>query len=212
MSLNRVAMLAYNASKKYDNAVVYAETLFNKTDSLKATDLDYSNYALALQGTKQWDKAIEMYNKAMELVEGGQDAKAQVVKMISDVYKEKGDFDSSIAKYSEYLKMSSKPSAGEINGLASLYMEQASALAGEPQIAAIKNAIATYGMLEEKYPEQAVFANFLMAKRSELLDQDRSKALAKPYYEKVVGLLEAQGNLDDTDKSRLVTAYSIWHT
>lgn len=207
VTLNRVAMLAYNASKKYDDAVVYAETLFNKTDSLKATDLDYTNYALALQGTKQWDKAVEMYNKAMDLVEGGQDAKAQVVKMISDVYKEKGDFDASIAKYNEYINMSSKPTASEINGLAALYMEQAAALAGEPQIAAIKNAIATYGILEEKYPEQAVFANFLKAKRSELLDQDRSKALAKPYYEKVANLLEAQGDLDATDKSRLVTAY-----
>ena len=60
---------------------------------------------------------------------------------------------------------------------------------------------------EAKYPEQAVFANFLKAKRSELLDQDRSKALAKPYYEKVASLIEAQGNSDDTDKSRLVTAY-----
>lgn len=207
VTLNRVAMLAYNASNKYDDAVVYAETLFNKTDSLKATDLDYTNYALALQGTKQWDKAVEMYNKAIDLVEGGQDAKAQVVKMISDVYKEKGDFDASIAKYNEYINMSSKPTASEINGLAALYMEQAAALAGEPQIAAIKNAIATYGILEEKYPEQAVFANFLKAKRSELLDQDRSKALAKPYYEKVANLLEAQGDLDDTDKSRLVTAY-----
>lgn len=207
VTLNRVAMLAYNASKKYDDAVVYAETLFNKTDSLKATDLDYTNYALALQGTKQWDKAVEMYNKAMDLVEGGQDAKAQVVKMISDVYKEKGDFDASIAKYNEYINMSSKPTASEINGLAALYMEQAAALAGEPQIAAIKNAIATYGILEEKYPEQAVFANFLKAKRSELLDQDRSKALAKPYYEKVANLLEAQCDLDATDKSRLVTAY-----
>lgn len=207
VTLNRVAMLAYNASKKYDKAAVYAETLFNKTDSLKATDLDYSNYALALQGTKQWDKAIEMYNKALEIVEGGQDAKAQVVKMISDVYKEKGDFNESIAKYKEYINMSSKPSAGEINGLATLYMEQAAALAGEEQIQAIKNAIETYGMLEERYPEQAVFANFLKAKRSELLDQDRSKALAKPYYEKVVELLEADSNIDDTNKSRLVTAY-----
>lgn len=207
VTLNRVAMLSYNSAKKYDQAIVYAETLFNKTDSLNATDLDYSNYALALQKTKQWDKAVEMYTKAMELVEGGQDAKAQVVKMISDVYKEKGDFDTSIAKYSEYIGMSSKPTAGEINGLASLYMEQAAAITGEKQIEAIKNAIATYGLLEEKYPEQAVFANFLRAKRSELLDQDRSKALAKPYYEKVASLLEAQGNLDDTDKSRLVTAY-----
>lgn len=207
VTLNRVAMLAYNASKKYDEAIVYAETLFNKTDSLKATDLDYGNYALALQKTKQWDKAVEMYGKAMEIVEGGQDAKAQVVRMISEVYKEKGDFDTSIAKYKEYIQMSTKPTASEINGLASLYMEQAAAIAGEPQIQAIKNAIDAYSLLEEKYPEQAVFANFLKAKRSELLDQDRSQALAKPFYEKVVSLLEGQGNLDDTDNSRLVTAY-----
>lgn len=207
VTLNRVAMLSYNVTKNYDKAVVYAETLFNKTDSLKATDLDYSNYALALHGTQQWDKAVEMYNKAMELVEGGQDAKAQVVKMISDLYRDKGDFELSITKYNEYIQMSSKPSAGEINELATLYMKQAASLAGEPQIAAIKNAIATYDVLESKYPEQAVFANFLKAKRSELLDQDRSKALAKPYYEKVASLIEAQGNSDDTDKSRLVTAY-----
>lgn len=207
VTLNRVAMLAYNTTKAYDKAAQYGETLFTKTDSLKATDLDYTNYALALQGTKQYDKALEMLQKAIDVVEGGNDAKAEVVKMISDVYKDKGEFDTSIQKYKEYVEMKEKASASEINGLATLYMNQAAALTGDAQVQAVKNAIATYEMLEQKYPEQAVFANYLKAKRYELLDQNREKALAKPAYLKVVELLEAQSTLDETDKSRLVTAY-----
>ena len=40
-----------------------------------------------------------------------------------------------------------------------------------------------------------------------MLEDCLETLIAKPYYEKVASLIEAQGNSDDTDKSRLVTAY-----
>jgi Predicted GTPase, probable translation factor len=63
---NRLAFFNGTELKKYDEALGYADALFHKSDSAKFSYYDYTYYGNALSGAKQFDKAIEMYNKALQ--------------------------------------------------------------------------------------------------------------------------------------------------
>ena len=60
-SLNRLSMFNNVNLEKYEEALVYANRLFNESDSAKFSYLDYINYGTALQKLKKNDEAIEVF-------------------------------------------------------------------------------------------------------------------------------------------------------
>ena len=103
---------------------MYADRLFNQSDSAKFSYYDYTYYGNALSGAKQPEKAIEMYQKALQQEDMDNKAKrAGVIKQLSDAYREKEDYPNAIKYYKEYLDNIEKASANDMALLAGLYMQ-----------------------------------------------------------------------------------------
>ena len=207
-AFNRLAFFNSTELKNYDDALMYADRLFNQSDSAKFSYYDYTYYGNALSGAKQPEKAIEMYQKALQQEDMDNKAKrAGVIKQLSDAYREKEDYPNAIKFYKEYLDNIDKPSANDMALLAGLYMQQGSTLNGDAQVAAFQQADATYASLAEKFDGVAEYATFMRARVNGQMDPDQSKGLAKPFYEKLVELIGPKAELDATEKARLKESY-----
>ena len=207
-AFNRLAFFNSTELKNYDDALMYADRLFNQSDSAKFSYYDYTYYGNALSGAKQPEKAIEMYQKALQQEDMDNKAKrAGVIKQLSDAYREKEDYPNAIKFYKEYLDNIEKPSANDMAFLAGLYMQQGSTLSGDAQAEVFKQADATYATLAEKFDGAAEYATFMRARVNGQMDPDQSKGLAKPFYEKLVELIGPKTELDATEKARLKESY-----
>jgi len=208
-AFNRLAFFNSTELKKFDDALMYADRLFNQSDSAKFSYYDYTYYGNALSGAKQADKAIEMYKKALEQEDMDNKAKrAGVIKQLSDAYLEKEDYANAINYYDEYLKNMDKPTANDLAGLASLYMQQGNALQDEAaKKEALMKADAVYGDLEQKYENATEYANFMRARLNSMLDPDSKLGLALPYYQKLIDLIEPRAEKDATERARIIESY-----
>ena len=207
-AFNRLAFFNSTELKKFDDALMYADALFNKSDSAKFSYYDYTYYGNALIGAKQPEKAIEMYELALKQEDLDNKAKrAGVVKQLSDAYRDKEDYINAIKHYKDYLSNMEKPTANDLAALAGLHMQHGSTLSAEAQAEAFRNADAAYADLAEKYENAVEYATFMRARVNGQMDPDQSKGLAKPYYEKLVELIGPKAELDNTDKARLKESY-----
>ena len=204
---NRLALYNSVELKDFDSAVKYVDLLFNKSDSLEVTANDYKFAGLAFAGAKNYDEAINYYTKQFELAEGNE-AKAVVLKSISDIYREKGDLENALAKYEQYLNLNPSTSANDYASYANIYRNMAAEQTGEAQANSVNKALEIYKSLIEKFPTSADYSNFMSARTIQLLDPDQKKGLARPYYEAIVTSIEAAGVKSDADKMRLKEAYS----
>ena len=86
--LNRIAFYSYTDKKDYDNALSFADKLFNQSDSAKFTALDYTYQGYAYNGKKDYDNSITSFNKALEMNPNRTD----VMQVLSQAYAAKGDY------------------------------------------------------------------------------------------------------------------------
>jgi tetratricopeptide (TPR) repeat protein len=207
-AFNRLAFFNSTELKNFDDALMYADALFNKSDSAKFSYYDYTYYGNALIGAKQPQKAIEMYELALKQEDMDNKAKrAGVVKQLSDAYRDMDDFPNAIKHYKDYLASMDKPTANDIAALASLHMQHGSTLKDNEQTEAFKMADETYADLAQKYENAVEYATFMRARVNGQMDPDQSKGLAKPFYEKLVELIGPKTDLDNTEKARLKESY-----
>jgi len=208
-AFNRLAFFNSTELKKWDDALMYADALFNKSDSAKFSYYDYTYYGNALSGAQQHAKAIEMYQKALQQEDMDNKAKrAGVIKQLSDAYKAQEDFPNAIKNYEEYLNTVEKASANDIAALAQLHLQHANKkTTPEEQAECFIMADKTYQDLETKYEDAAEYATFMRARVNSYMDPDQKKGLAKPYYEKLDQLIGGKENKDATDKARLTESY-----
>lgn len=207
-AFNRLAFFNSTELKKYDDALMYADRLFNQSDSAKFSYYDYTYYGNALSGANQPDKAIEMYKKALQQEDMDNKAKrAGVIKQLAEAYKSKEDYPNAIKHYMEYLDNMEKSTANDLAALAGLHMQHGNILNGADKEEAFKKADKIYAELAEKFDGALEYANFMRARVNGQMDPDQSKGLAKPYYEKLVELLGSKTNLDATEKARLKESY-----
>lgn len=207
-AFNRLAFFNSTDLKKYDDALMYADALFNRSDSAKFSYYDYTYYGNAYNGAKMSDKAIEMYQKALQMEDmDNKDKRAGVIKQLSDAYLEKEDFPNAIKHYQDYLSNIEKPSANDLAGLASLHMQHGSSLSANEQIEAYQRADAAYADLANKYENAIEYATFMRARVNSQMDPDQSKGLALPYYQKLADLIGPKAEKDNTDKARVNESY-----
>lgn len=207
-AFNRLAFFNSTDLKKYDDALMYADALFNRSDSAKFSYYDYTYYGNAYNGAKMSDKAIEMYQKALQMEDmDNKDKRAGVIKQLSDAYLEKEDFPNAIKHYQEYLSNIEKPSANDLAGLASLHMQHGSSLSANEQTEAYQRADAAYADLANKYENAIEYATFMRARVNSQMDPDQSKGLALPYYQKLADLIGPKAEKDNTDKARVNESY-----
>lgn len=215
-TLTRLALFCANNLKKYDEAIVYANNLFTKVpkDSVTFSHLDFLNYGNALAGNNQLEQAIEQYQKGLTMQDVEDKNLADLHKSLSDAHKQMKNFPEAIASYRNYLNTAKDPDAIAHAGLGTLHMNWARSLKPEgaeeltePEIAAYKEADQVWGNLAEKFPDAAEYALFQRATVNAVMDPDSKAALAKPYFEKLIELINAREEHDATDNSRLEKAY-----
>ena len=207
-AFNRLAFFNSTDLKQYDDALAYADALFNKSDSAKFSYFDYTYYGNAYLGKKDYTKAIEMLQKALTMEFDSKSKRAGVVKALSDAYKQSDDYDNAIKYYKEYLSDVEKPSATDRAGFAWLYVLQAQ---DEKDAAKketlLKEAIKVYTDLKNDEPDAADFTTYKIAQVNSMLDPETKQGLAKPYYEELANMINARENKDAADKARLLEAY-----
>ena len=208
-AFNRLAFFNDTELKNYDEALMYADRLFNQSDSAKFSYYDYTYYGNALSGAKQHDKAIAMYKKALEQEDMDNKAKrAGVIKQLSEAYQQQEDYPNAIKHYEDYLKNIDKATANDVAALASMHMQHGGSLQdAEAKKAAFQKADAVYGDLAAKYENAQEYAYFMRARVNAQMDPDSKLGLAKPYYEKLIELIEPRAEKDATERARIIESY-----
>lgn len=204
---NRLAFYNLTDMERTDEALQYADALFNRSDSVKISGYDYTYYGTALKNAKQYDRAIEMFLKAADANKDNKDLLSMTYKNLSDAYIANDDFENGTKYYDIYLNGKDKPSAYDIAGLASIYQRLGAGLEGQAQVDAFMKADATYAKLGESYPEQIDYANFMRARLAGAMDPEGDKGLAKPFYQAIVDHLANATDRDNSDNQRLIEAY-----
>ena len=204
---NRLVFYNLTDMGQTEEALKYADALFNASDSAKISGFDYTYYGTALKNAKQYDKAIEMLKKALAENKDNADLLNSNRKSLSDAYLAVEDFNNAMLYYEEYLKNTSKTTASDMAGLATIYMKMATTLTGDQQKEALKKADTVYAQLGEKFPENIDFANFMRARVNSNLDPETKEGLAKPFYEAIVNSLAGKSDRDRADNARLSEAY-----
>ena len=208
-AFNRLAFFNSTDLKQYDQALMYADKLFNQSDSAKFSYYDYVYYGKALSGAGQHDKAIAMYLKALEQEDLDNKAKrAGVIKDLSDAYQKQEDYPNAIKHYEDYLKNIDKATANDIAALASLHMQHAATQQDtEAKKASFQKADAVYADLADKYENAVEYANFMRARVNAQMDPDSKLGLALPYYQKLIDLIEPRAEKDATERARIIESY-----
>lgn len=207
-TLTRLGLYSAAEQKNVAAALQYADALFNKIDkdSVKINAKDYLYYGRALENDSAFDKAVEAYQKGLAMAEDN-DTKALFYESLSDTYKGLKDFPNAIAQYDNYLGVLSEVDATAFAGKPNLYMSWARILQGDEQKATFQKADQMFGELMEKYPGTEEFGNYQRARINANIDPTMTEGLAKPYFEKLVELITAREELDNTDKNRLENSY-----
>ena len=150
-----------------------------------------------------------MYKKALEQEDMDNKAKrAGVIKQLSDAYQQRDDYPNAIKHYQEYLQNLDKATANDIAALGALHMQHGGSLQDpEAKKAAFMKADNVYADLAAKYEQAQEYANFMRARVNGQMDPDSKQGLAKPYYEKLIELIEPQANKNPTAITRLTEAY-----
>lgn len=208
-ALNRISFFNLTNLKRYDEALVYADALFNKSDETKITDSDYLYYGHAYLGNNQYDEAVEMFQKSIENNANNKADKEDALKNIAEAYRKKGDYAKAIESYQTYLNSKSEQTANDIHTLAQMYMAEASdsTHTDAEKKEFYDKADAVYADMAEKFKSVADFATLQRAHIGFALDPETKDGLAKPHYEKLADIILAKTEKDDKDNERLVEAY-----
>lgn len=204
---NRLVFYNYTDEGKIEDALKYADRLFNASDSAKISGYDYTYYAQAYLAAKQYDNAIDMFQKAVHANAENAELANSNKKGLSDAYLAKGNYADAIKYYEEYMANAKKQTATDLAGLGSIYTTMAANQKGAEQKTSYLKADAIYKELGEKFPANIDFANFLRARVNSNLDPDTKEGLAKPFYEALANSLSTKNNRDNVDNTRLIEAY-----
>jgi tetratricopeptide (TPR) repeat protein len=194
-AFNRIAMYNNTELKKYDEAMTYADRLFNKSVNAKFTYLDYRYYGQVLRDTKQFDKAIEQYQTALQY----DSSRVELYKDMADMYSDSKNYVAAVSKFNDYLSK-----IDSTKKTTSLWMEygkmnyslgaitDTSKVKKERSIEALIVADSTFARIARS--ETNYRGNFWRARTNALKDPESTLGLAKPYYEMTAKYVEGKND------------------
>ena len=207
-TFNRLAMYNNADLKRYEEGLQAADKFFNASDKPDFAYLDYLYYGHLLNSTKQYDAAIEQYQKAMK----ADSKKDNLWREISEVYENKGDYDQAIDSYKKfYSALSADKQTVDLQlELGKLYYAKGTStdnpeITDEQKQTALKEADAIFADVANKVPDNYL-GNFWRARVNSALDPETTEGLAKPYYETVISMLNNKN--EARYNSILVECYS----
>ena len=209
-SLNRLTLFNNVNLEKYEDAIKYGDRLFNASDDVKYSALDYINYGTALQKLKKNDEAIAMFEKVANNRTFEMTQRVSVYKNLSDVYKSMGDYPKALEYYEKYVKGQPQMTANIKNGLAQLYRTMAvdENTTPEQKQELVAKADKVFEEIAKEFPtfEQSVTAQ--RAKLPFILDPEDKAGAAKPHYDKLIEIINGLDSKDASDLSQLKQALS----
>jgi len=190
-------MYNYFEQKKYEEGLAVGKKFMSmqSTENQSFTATDYMYYARLLQKDKQFDAAIQQFEKAIEL----DSSKVIVYKELGDIYEAKGNYDNAIANYSIYVKDGTEAgindylTLGRFNYIAAVAIKEKDNDSQAKRNNYLMNADTLFGYVAEKVPDNYV-GNFWRARTNVALDPETEQGLAKPYYEAILTLLDPAAN------------------
>lgn len=202
-----------------DAALEYGKRLMDvaENDTL-LTVFDLTNYGLALKYNNHFDQAIEYFRKAMDFPKATDDDRTSALKNIASSYKELGEYDKAEAEYDRFIKDKEKKGTltfYDLNEYASMFIDKADESNGQEKIDAYMKADEIYGKAADKFLEFADYALYrqVSIRAQDELDPDRKNGLFLQPAMKLWNLMKAKGELDETQKARLLrpTIYLGWY-
>ncbi len=192
-----LAMRSAVDTQNFEEALQYANAIMSNNDVKKNSSI-YSYYGLALAGNKQYEQAIEQYNKALEM--NKDDVKPY--QYLAEVYKSMGNEDKALEYSQTYMDKNPNAAPSDFVKMAEIY--NAKAQKGGPNKAAnVEKAISVYNSFAAKYPQLKSYAD-LQAANIAFQNEMDDKALEN--YEKVINEVENK-QYDEDEKSYLMQAY-----
>ncbi len=203
-AFNRLAFYCYDKQKDYQNAELYANKLFNKTDTTKFIANDYLYYGDVLSNLGRTEEAIAAYKKVKEV----DPTRNDVNKLVSEAYEKNKDYANAVASFKQYLAdLGDKATANDYRALADIYYSEIEGAEGAKKQAALKAADDVYAEVESKFPYAVDYAVYQRALIHYQMNTDMKTGLAKPYYEKYIELVAGKADKSASELKKLATAY-----
>ena len=212
----RVGLLAYRKAENHKEAIEWGEQLVTQFDESNLIIEDLYNLANSYFKLKKTNKAIELYQRVIDfpLKDPTEEAKKNKQVMcnnayqdIAQLYVDDGEWEKAYSTYKKYCDMREKegrPSAYVYSLWARAYMYQAAEENGPKKEECYNEANRLYEKIAQEFPEQANVALENIINNCNRMDPKAEKALAKPYAERLLALLNAKEKpLSDNDTARL---------
>lgn len=156
-------------------ALEYSETLIASKDTA-ITDLNYLNYGKALINNNKLNQGIDVLKELLKSPTIKDDQVASAMGVISNTYKDMGEYDKAETAYQEYIN--TVESNGKLNyfhlqNYAAMYKDKAEECVGMEQVAAYKKAFDIYGQAAERFPDYADYGYINQLQLSPLIDPDQ---------------------------------------
>ena len=195
-----LAMRSAVDTEKYEEALQYAQAIMGNSDVKKNSSI-YSYYGLALSGNKQYDQALEQFNKALEI--NKEDFKPY--QYISETYKAMGNEDKALEYSQTYMDKNPNVAPSDFVKMAEIYNAKATKAAkgSAEKTANVEKAVNVYNSFAAKYPQLKAYAD-LQAANIAFQNEMDDKALEN--YQKVIDEVENK-QYDEDEKGYLMQAY-----
>jgi tetratricopeptide (TPR) repeat protein len=199
VGLNRY-FIYNNAKLKNPDALASIEKFMNVPDQNFIT-LDYIYYAQLLKDNKREQEAVIQYEKALQM----ESSNIAIYKELGDTYFALKEYDKAIENYNIFIEKGGNQVKG--NDYIYLGLSYYNAAADEKDAVEKENYCiagdSIFAYVVEMAPN-SYFGNFWRARVQTLLDINREKGLAKPYYEAAAELL----SIDTTKNTKeLIECY-----
>lgn len=194
---------------QYSKAEQFANNFLSSAhDSIRKTQ--YYKYCIrTYMGLKKYEEAIEVSKTLMGLDIATDEDKQYAIGKIADAYSELGEFDNAVDAYTEYIgsrEKTNKLTAWDLNAFAELYKNKAKISNGNEKTVALMKADSIYNTMANKFLQNSDYALY---QRYDITTQIHGykDGAALDICNKLVSTLLAKGELNNTNKARLVAAY-----
>ncbi len=166
----------YESKKLFSSrALEYSETLIASKDTL-ITDQNYLDYGKALINNNKLNQGINVLKELLKSPTIKDDQIASAMGVISNTYKDMGEYDKAETAYQEYIN--TVESNGKLNyfhlqNYAKMYEDKAEECVGMEQVAAYKKAFDIYGQAAERFPDYADYGYVNQLQLSTLIDPEQ---------------------------------------
>lgn len=208
ITFDRVALWSAVDIQKFDEAITDANAIIN-TDSVEKSARDYIYYGLALKGNKQYQQAIDQYNKAFDMEKNN----FKPYQYIADAYAEMGQEDKALEYSEKYMANNQDATPSDYAKLASIYTQKAEKGDANKQ-ANLDKAYGIYEQMATKWPTIAAWVYNMAGMQASKAGQDDKSV---EFFNKVVSLLGNKENREDDETNTLKSAlanlgYYYWIT